>query len=116
VIGYLAVNRMPRLYERIDECDFMRGATSERWIVAIRSDVQKKIASAHMVLDRLHPAAIEEVPAPRNGWWFAIIAHKQIIDAAIPAWKPWMSAILDVRCRGKYRRRRSGQLNAAQNI
>ena len=62
VIGYFAVNRMPRLYDRIDECDFMRGATSERWIVAIRSDDQKKLASAHMVLDRLHPTAIEEVP------------------------------------------------------
>jgi hypothetical protein len=62
VIGYLVVNRMPKLYERIDECDFMRGATSDRWIVAIRTDDQNKLASARAILDRLHPAAIEEVP------------------------------------------------------
>ncbi len=62
VAGYFVVNRMPRLYERIDECDFMRGATSDRWVVAIRSDDHHKLANARAVLDALHPAAIEEVP------------------------------------------------------
>ena len=62
VVGYFIINRMPRLYERIDECDAMRQATSERWVVAIRSDDDDKLASARAILDRLHPVAIEEVP------------------------------------------------------
>ena len=62
VLGYFVVNRMPRLYERIDECDFMRGATRNQWIVAIRSDDRNELARAREVLDRLHPTVIAEVP------------------------------------------------------
>ena len=61
VLGYFVVNRMPRFYERIDECDFMRRATRDRWILSIRSDDQSKLARAREVLDLLHPTTIEEL-------------------------------------------------------
>jgi hypothetical protein len=61
VFGYFIVNRMPRLYERIDECDFMRRASFDRWVLAIRLQDENEIAKARAILARLRPAAIEEI-------------------------------------------------------
>jgi hypothetical protein len=61
VFGYFVVNRMPRFYERIDECDSKRRASSDRWILAIRASSENELAAERALLDRLHPAAIEEV-------------------------------------------------------
>lgn len=60
--GYLMVSGMPRLYEPIDECDSIRQATRDRWIVVVRTDNPEHLARARDVLGSLRPASIEEAP------------------------------------------------------
>jgi hypothetical protein len=61
VFGYFVINRMPRLYERVDDFDSMREAMRAGWLVAIRADEPERLARARAIVDRLHPAAIEEM-------------------------------------------------------
>jgi hypothetical protein len=63
VLGYFVINRMPRLYEEIDELDSMREALRDGWLVAIRSDDARIMERARAIVGALHPAAIEEMPA-----------------------------------------------------
>jgi len=57
--GYLAVNRMPRFYEPIDECTSIRRATRDMWCAAIFTD---QPARARAVLRDLSPVEIEDLP------------------------------------------------------
>jgi hypothetical protein len=63
VFGYFIVNRMPRLYEPIDEYPAMRQATRDGWLVAIRADDPDRLDHARAIVNGLRPAAIEEMPA-----------------------------------------------------
>jgi hypothetical protein len=62
VFGYFAINRMPRLYERIDEFDSMREAMRDGWLVAICSDDPLRLSQARAIVEEWGPVAIEEMP------------------------------------------------------
>jgi hypothetical protein len=61
-IGYFIINRMPRLYEPIDNCEAMRRAMRDLWIVAVNSDDAAHVSRAGDLLARHHPLLIEGIP------------------------------------------------------
>jgi hypothetical protein len=58
-IGFLVANRLPRLYDPVDEANLMRGAMRDRWCVAIRTDSPDR---ANALLHDLAADAVEELP------------------------------------------------------
>jgi hypothetical protein len=62
IFGYFAINRMPRLYDPIDECPAMRQASRDGWLVAICTADPRRLAHARELLDGLDPTVIEEMP------------------------------------------------------
>lgn len=58
-VGFLAANRMPRLYQPIDECEAFRNASRDGYFLSI---VGPDLARARSLLAELHPALIAEVP------------------------------------------------------
>jgi hypothetical protein len=58
--GFLVVNRLPRLYDPIDEADLMRGASRDRWCVVIRTEAPER---AHDLLRTLSAEQVEDLPA-----------------------------------------------------
>ena len=63
VFGYFLINRMPRLYDPIDEYDSMRQATRDGWLVAIKTQDVGQLARVDALLSGLGPSVIEEMPA-----------------------------------------------------
>jgi hypothetical protein len=59
-VAFLIVNRLPRLYDPVDEAGLMRGAMRDRWCVAIRTESPDR---AHALLRELSADAVEELPA-----------------------------------------------------
>jgi ActD protein len=62
-VGYFVINRMPRLYDPVDEADVMRRATSDRWCLSVRTDDRAVLDQARAVLMHQDALEIEEVPA-----------------------------------------------------
>jgi hypothetical protein len=58
-VGFLVVNRLPRLYDPVDEADVLREATRDRWCVAIRTANPDRVR--HILRD-LRATMIEELP------------------------------------------------------
>jgi hypothetical protein len=59
IFGYFALNRMPRLYDPIDELDSMREAMRDGWLVAIHTEDPDRITQARSIVEEFHPIAIE---------------------------------------------------------
>jgi hypothetical protein len=57
--GYLVVNRLPHLYDKVDEAMLMRGASRDRWCVSIRTESPDR---AHDLLRTLAAEQVEDVP------------------------------------------------------
>ncbi len=57
--AFMLINRMPRLYEPIDEAEVMRQVSRDGWIVAIRSTDEEGLR----ILRALNPERIEEIDA-----------------------------------------------------
>lgn len=62
-VGFFVICRLPQLYDPIDECDALRGASRGAWFVAIRSDDAERAAHARAILEALHPASLDEFDA-----------------------------------------------------
>jgi ActD protein len=56
--AFLVVNRLPHLYDPVDEAMLMRGATRDRWCVAIRTETPER---AHDLLRTLSAEQVEEL-------------------------------------------------------
>lgn len=58
-VGYLAVNRLPRLYDPVDECAALRRAMRDHWCVAIHTEHPDRV---HALLRDTPPLTIESLP------------------------------------------------------
>jgi Protein of unknown function (DUF3341) len=57
--GYLVVNRLPHLYDPVDEAMLMRHASRDRWCVSIHTDSPTR---THDLLRTLAAEQVEELP------------------------------------------------------
>ncbi len=60
-ISYLMVNRLPRLWDPVDECANLRQASCAGWLLAVHSEDDAELARARRVIWSLHPDSVEEV-------------------------------------------------------
>ena len=61
-IGFFVINRMPRLYEPIDNCRSMRRAMRDLWIVAVDEGDAARMSQARDLLAGYRPLRIEGIP------------------------------------------------------
>jgi hypothetical protein len=61
-VAFLAINRLPKLYDPVDEAASMRRVSRDRWV--LRIDTRNSLARdhAHAVLAELNAILIEELP------------------------------------------------------
>jgi hypothetical protein len=60
-IGFLIVNRLPTLYDPIDESDSFRRASLDAWLLAVRTDDPDCSQRIMDILRRLEPVRLEEL-------------------------------------------------------
>ncbi len=66
IVGYLAINGLPRLWEPVDEYAAMRQAMRAEWVVSVRNEDGRRVEEARRILLSLQPA-IDREHVPRAG-------------------------------------------------
>jgi hypothetical protein len=61
-LSFMVINRMPRLYDPVDEAESLRAASGDGWCLSVRSDDPAILARARTLLRELQAARVEEVP------------------------------------------------------
>ncbi len=61
-IAFMAINRMPRLYDPVDEAASMRRASRDRWILRIASEDDAVLERARALLLNVGAILVEELP------------------------------------------------------
>lgn len=59
--AYLVLNRMPRLYDPIDECDSLRAASRDSWFLSLAPIGGAAAARARALLAARHPLVLQEL-------------------------------------------------------
>jgi hypothetical protein len=62
-VAFLLINGMPRLYDPVDECDLMRRASRDGWLLHVVSADAAVIERARALLRDLGPRRVEDLPA-----------------------------------------------------
>lgn len=60
--AFMFINRLPRLYDPVDEAPALRPATGNAWVLALRSEDPATLARARTLLRTLGPAQLDELP------------------------------------------------------
>ena len=61
-VAFMVINRLPRLYDPVDESDAMRRASRDRWFLQVASEDAATLANARTLLGELHAVSVEELP------------------------------------------------------
>jgi hypothetical protein len=61
-VSFMAINRLPKLYDQVDEAAGMRRASRDRWVLQVASDDHAVLERARNLLRQLNPILIEELP------------------------------------------------------
>jgi hypothetical protein len=62
-VGFLVANRLPHLYDTIDEIEGFREASRDTYFVAIRAEDHETIGRARELLRPLRPTVMEYLPS-----------------------------------------------------
>ena len=61
-VAFMAINRMPALYDPVDESDAMRRASRDRWFLRVATEDPAALERARTLLRGLRPVSVEELP------------------------------------------------------
>jgi hypothetical protein len=62
-LGFFVINRLPKLYDPIDECLAMRRALRDAWIVAVRSEDSDLRDRARAIFLEVGARRVEDIPS-----------------------------------------------------